>query len=417
MQRILLAAGVIVFVAAAVIGATGAFFSDTETSTGNTFTAGAIDLKIDSEQHYNGNVCLLGDHDENSQTPMTYAWVGESLYPVPGTVCTGSWALTDLQNGVHKFFNFDDIKPGDEGENTISIHIDSNPAWMCADIETTINDDMTCVDPENEAEGTGICGTDGLPTLDGELAQNLDIFTWLDDGNVDGFQCPSDQPRCTADPAEGDNVWQAGEVPLFSNTVGPLSDAIGGKTYALADSTTLGGPLPGGSTQYIGLAWCAGDLTIPSPGTMNCDGSTMGNDAQTDSAVVDVTFRVEQSRNNPNFRCVPEQGPTTGTITIDKIVTFSDQTIAGVDITDFTLHLTGPGGDMVVTDETAVTGLTPGAYTVSEVYSGNPADVTFNGSFTLDCTETGDTGVGTMTLAAGQNLTCQLSNLVSQIPS
>ena len=30
------------FVAAAAVGATGAFFSDSETSTGNTFTAGAI---------------------------------------------------------------------------------------------------------------------------------------------------------------------------------------------------------------------------------------------------------------------------------------------------------------------------------------------------------------------------------------
>ena len=44
----------IVFVGAVVIGATGAFFSDTETSTGNTFTAGAIDLGVDNESYYNG---------------------------------------------------------------------------------------------------------------------------------------------------------------------------------------------------------------------------------------------------------------------------------------------------------------------------------------------------------------------------
>ena len=30
----------------------------------------------------------------------------------------------------------------------------------------------------------------------------------------------------------------------------------------------------------------------------------MGNNAQTDSVTADVTFTVEQSRNNPNFRCV-----------------------------------------------------------------------------------------------------------------
>lgn len=40
------------------VGASGAFFSDIETSSGNTFTAGAIDLKIDhTKQTYNGEEC------------------------------------------------------------------------------------------------------------------------------------------------------------------------------------------------------------------------------------------------------------------------------------------------------------------------------------------------------------------------
>ncbi|KND50336.1 MAG: hypothetical protein AB198_02035 [Parcubacteria bacterium C7867-003] len=39
-RRILMSLGVVVFVAALSWGATGAFFSDSETSTGNTFTAG-----------------------------------------------------------------------------------------------------------------------------------------------------------------------------------------------------------------------------------------------------------------------------------------------------------------------------------------------------------------------------------------
>lgn len=45
-KRILLSVSMIAFVGALVVGATGAFFSDTETSTGNTFTAGAIDLQV-----------------------------------------------------------------------------------------------------------------------------------------------------------------------------------------------------------------------------------------------------------------------------------------------------------------------------------------------------------------------------------
>lgn len=44
MKRILLSVLTISLVGAVTIGATGAYFSDTETSTGNTFTAGTIDL-------------------------------------------------------------------------------------------------------------------------------------------------------------------------------------------------------------------------------------------------------------------------------------------------------------------------------------------------------------------------------------
>ena len=42
---------VVAAVSAVVLGATTAFYSDTETSTGNTFTAGAIDLTVDNESY------------------------------------------------------------------------------------------------------------------------------------------------------------------------------------------------------------------------------------------------------------------------------------------------------------------------------------------------------------------------------
>jgi predicted ribosomally synthesized peptide with SipW-like signal peptide len=57
-KRILISLGVIGVAAAAVIGGTIAYFNDTETSTGNIFTAGSIDLKVDHYfQSYNGNKC------------------------------------------------------------------------------------------------------------------------------------------------------------------------------------------------------------------------------------------------------------------------------------------------------------------------------------------------------------------------
>jgi len=84
MRKILISLGMIAFVGAVVVGATGAFFSDTETSTGNVFTAGAIDLKVDSQAHYDGMVCtdgvwVLEDSDVPSRRPEL---VGEK--------CTGT---------------------------------------------------------------------------------------------------------------------------------------------------------------------------------------------------------------------------------------------------------------------------------------------------------------------------------------
>lgn len=283
MKQIIMSAGVIVFVAALVAGGTGAFFSDSETSTGNVFTAGAIDLTVDSQQHYNNVVCVNGtwqlEPGETADSPQ---------YPVIGSACDGTWSATNL--GAQTFFNFADVKPGDEGENTISLHVDSNDAYACVDVSLTANDDVSTTDPETDAGDVPNTGS----LFDGELAQNINFFAWSDFGATLGFQG-------TTDPGEGDNIWQANEPALFSNGVGPASDVLDGESYTLADSTV--GPLAGGSTSYIGLAWCAGALDASIPGTLTCNGGAMGNVAQTDSLVANIAFRIEQARNNPNFTC------------------------------------------------------------------------------------------------------------------
>ncbi len=110
-KKILISLSLIGLVAAIAIGGTIAYFSDTETSIGNTFTAGAIDLKIDNESY-------VTDHNG-------------ILVASPET----SWQLSDLDGQV--FFNFADLKPGDIGEDTISIHVNNNDAWMCMSTEIT----------------------------------------------------------------------------------------------------------------------------------------------------------------------------------------------------------------------------------------------------------------------------------------
>ena len=102
----MLAVGAVVFV-----GATGAFLSDTETSTGNVFTAGAIDLEVDNESYYNQNVCV--ENPNGGSNEPYWIWQGNSPYPVPGTPCSTSFEPSNLDGLL--FFNFRDLKPDDEG--------------------------------------------------------------------------------------------------------------------------------------------------------------------------------------------------------------------------------------------------------------------------------------------------------------
>ena len=174
MQRVILGLAMSVFAGAAIVGGTGAFFSDTETSTGNTFTAGAIDLTVDSQQHYNHMVCTPGQAGSTWQPEVGFK-AGPDQYPVAGTPCSGTWSATNL-GPTFKFFNFGDVKPADQGEDTVSLHIDNNPAWACVDIKTTANDENTLIEPEASAGD--------VSTTTGELAQNIKVFAWLDNANA-----------------------------------------------------------------------------------------------------------------------------------------------------------------------------------------------------------------------------------------
>ncbi len=272
MKNILISLLVVGAVTGTVWGASSAFFSDTETSPANNLTAGKVDLTIDSTAHYDGMICEGGQWQPDGSV---------EVLPRPelvGLACTGSWPAGDLTS--EKFWDLIDVKPGDYGENTISMHVEDNPVWACIDIFNLNNAENDRIDPEVEA----------LDLTDdpqgGELAQNIHFTAWADDG---------------------DNIWEQGEPLLFTNEQGPASDVLNGKTYTLVDSASLlPTPFPGGSTQNLGLAWCAGTMTIDGINfTITCDGASMGNESQTDSLTADVRFRVEQHRNNPDFLCNP----------------------------------------------------------------------------------------------------------------
>src|SRR3989344_149586 len=178
MKKILLSLSMIAVVGVVVLGATGAFFSDTETSTGNTFTAGAIDLQVDNHAWYNGLECTDYGNLEGYFTWQGDAGGGPYLESLLGDQCESSWELSDLDG--HLFFNFEDLKPGDWEEDTISLHVNNNDAWMCSTLAITSNDDKSSTEPELEENGET---ENGDSLWDGELAGALNFIFWADDGD------------------------------------------------------------------------------------------------------------------------------------------------------------------------------------------------------------------------------------------
>ncbi len=215
---------------------------------GSTFATGSgtggLELQIDSRTYYNG-----------------------VLQPKL------SWGLKNLKPWSDRFFKFEDVKPGDTGTTTISIHIKKNPAWVCLDFQNLKDKENGENEPESYEDGN-----DG-----GELSKELEFFAWRDDG---------------------DNIFEVGEKPLFGTSSQSAKEVLKGKSYAIADSTH--GPAQASNqTKYVGINWCAGDLSVNvATAEITCDAEAMGNEAQTDSMTLDVSLRAVASKQQSKFKCV-----------------------------------------------------------------------------------------------------------------
>ena len=179
------------------------------------------------------------------------------------------WNERDLgQDDI--FWNFPDIKPGNYGTNVISLHVDSNDAFVCLLPDNLVDSDNVPTDPELEFPDPN------TSQVDGELSDYLEFFGWLDDG---------------------DGLYQVGEtVVLPAGT--PMNQI---ETELVAMNLTPSQPIS------VGLMWCAGTQTGPQvtgdPDQITCDGNGMGNIAQTDSVVSDFVAYAIQQRNNEGFSC------------------------------------------------------------------------------------------------------------------
>lgn len=144
MKRIISSGVMLVALLALVAGGTGAFFSDTETSTGNVFAAGAIDIAITDIAHTPSEPNLVG-FTEN----------------------TNGWS-----------FSFSDLKPLDKGTVTYTLSNQDNEAYVCAMVEEKSNNDNNINDPETTAGDV----TPGLGG--GELGQFLNFKFGTQSGSL-----------------------------------------------------------------------------------------------------------------------------------------------------------------------------------------------------------------------------------------
>jgi hypothetical protein len=377
MKRIILSFTLIILVGGAVtFGVTKAFFSDTETSTANVLAAGAIDLLIDNESYYNGEF--------NEDT---------------------SWGPTNLT--TQKFFDFLDLKPDDYGEDTISIHVDTNDAYLCANVTLTSNNENGCTEPESGEDDT--CDDPGPDQ--GELADLVEFIWWADDG---------------------DNVLEVGENVISQGAIGALELNVP-YPLALADSdeNIWGGvgPIDGDTTYYIGKAWCFGNITPaplesdtydapsdnnggtsvagePEDGGFTCDGIALGNESQTDSLTADISFEAVQARHNSTFQCEVPQSPGT-TLTLVKEVLGNDAA------SSWTLSASGPTNISGLTGSADVTNASvdPGIYDLSESSFGPYTGSNWN------CVGGTQNDADTVTIAEGQHVTCTVTNYISCQPT
>ena len=180
------------------------------------------------------------------------------------------WGEKDLEDET--LFIFDDVKPGDNGLNIISLHVYDNDAWMCMYLENSNDDENELVDPEIEA------GDD--TEVEGELSENIEVIIWAD--TIRNNEYDDGEETVLAGPATLQELFgEDGVVSIADSQVWELFEAC--------------------QTEYIGIFWCAGE--IETEGGLDCDGYSMGNMTQTDIFTTDVVFYTVQHRNNLDFVC------------------------------------------------------------------------------------------------------------------
>ncbi|QCJ46898.1 TasA family protein [Haloprofundus sp. MHR1] len=252
-RNVLLGIGTVGLASAGAGVGTTAYFSDEESLTGNTFTAGKLDLTVDYKTKYDG-----AENDDS----------GNVRGHVDGAPAVGTYALGD-------------VKPGDSGCLEFCFEIEDNPAYMWACGDLLANDENGRNDPEALVDDTG--GQKG----NGELADAIDAKLYYCEapGEVEAQGGEHDHD----DDTDGSNVivtGTLGEVLRTLSTGVPLDAGMDGDAKA-------------GRQRPYAMENRAGNVTGPCLCLeWHIDFEAVGNEIQSDSIEFDVAFHALQARHS-----------------------------------------------------------------------------------------------------------------------
>ena len=198
-RKVLAGIGVVGLASAGAGAGTSAFFSDEEEFVDNSLVAGELDLLVDWQQTYDFGdgqtfVSAHPDHDNDGEQsiidPETQTVLNYSDFPddddadsnganIPGLTCENIPPLSEADFGVdpvtdenmETLVQFSDVKPGDSGEITFSLHLCDNPGYLWMQADNVSEDGGILTDPETAVD------PDNLGTLGDEIQATL----WYDE--------------------------------------------------------------------------------------------------------------------------------------------------------------------------------------------------------------------------------------------
>ncbi|MBS3761398.1 SipW-dependent-type signal peptide-containing protein [Halodesulfurarchaeum sp.] len=273
-RRVLGGLGTIGLAGAAAGLGTSAYLNDSESFTGNSITAGTLDMSVTA------TVEAANDY-----------WAGQ-------VDLTTLEETADGEAGAGLIV--DDVKPGDWGIICFDINVGDNPGYVQVSTENLVSNENDYTEPEpdtgNETAMTGDFNDPGVSDGMGELQDKILATVWHDYGDGERTSLSELDPTTNLNGSSIDsNAWSSdrdeGGLVDTERHYTTLQEAFG--TYNTG--VTLGGsdePMIVGSGEDSG-EFC---LLLEVP-------SEVGNEIQGDSLSFDLVFQAEQSRNNddPTF--------------------------------------------------------------------------------------------------------------------